>query len=284
MNQSHFESDDRSSDEDPSSDVPQADPSIPEDEAADTEYAEIGGEHPDEEIEEAGLSLDDLGAAYARVAAEHDPEAFAAPEPDPSKEATDHEGEADQHDDLPTEDIDQAATPEAIIEGALFVGHPQNKSLSEQRIASLMRDVTPEEVEELIAQLNESYKAADQALRIVRDERGYRMTIAPEVEDVRRSFLGKVREAKLSQPAIDVLALVAYQPGITSQTVQDQRGQDSGSILNQLVRRQLIQLERKQPTSGGKKVPHYYITERFLQLFGLETIEDLPQVEESFRD
>ncbi|MGC6441923.1 MAG: SMC-Scp complex subunit ScpB [Rubripirellula sp.] len=284
MNQSHFESDDRSSDEDPSSDVPQADPSIPKDEAADTEYAEIGGEHPDEEIEEAGLSLDDLGAAYARVAAEHDPEAFAAPEPDPSKEATDHDGEADQHDALPTEDIDQAATPEAIIEGALFVGHPQNKSLSEQRIASLMRDVTPEEVEELIAQLNESYKAADQALRIVRDERGYRMTIAPEVEDVRRSFLGKVREAKLSQPAIDVLALVAYQPGITSQTVQDQRGQDSGSILNQLVRRQLIQLERKQPTSGGKKVPHYYITERFLQLFGLETIEDLPQVEESFRD
>jgi segregation and condensation protein B len=144
--------------------------------------------------------------------------------------------------------------------------------------------VTPEEVEESITQLNESYKAADQALRIVRDERGYRMTIAPEVEDVRRSFLGKVREAKLSQPAIDVLALVAYQPGITSQTVQDQRGQDSGSILNQLVRRQLIQLERKQPTSGGKKVPHYYITERFLQLFGLETIEDLPQVEESFRD
>ncbi|MCH1495668.1 MAG: SMC-Scp complex subunit ScpB [Rubripirellula sp.] len=284
MNQSHFESDARSSDEDPSLDAPQADRSMTEDAEANTEDPENVGEHPEDEVEEAGLSLDDLGAAYARVAAEHDPEAFAAPEPDRTEEATDHDAEADQHDGLPTENIDQAATPEAIIEGALFVGHPQNKSLSEQRIASLMRDVTPEEVEESITQLNESYKAADQALRIVRDERGYRMTIAPEVEDVRRSFLGKVREAKLSQPAIDVLALVAYQPGITSQTVQDQRGQDSGSILNQLVRRQLIQLERKQPTSGGKKVPHYYITERFLQLFGLETIEDLPQVEESFRD
>ena len=45
-----------------------------------------------------------------------------------------------------------------------------------------MRDVTPEEVEELIDQLNVSYQQNDQALRIARDEQGYRMTIAPEVE------------------------------------------------------------------------------------------------------
>ena len=238
-------------------------------------------ENDDEEPE---LSLDDLGAAYARVAAEHDPESFSVPEQESAEEEVLGEEYVDAVDVGGVEQDDQAATPEAIIEGALFVGHPDNKPLSEQRIASLMRDVTPQEVEEMIEQLNASYTAADQALRIVRDERGYRMTIAPEVEDIRRSFLGKVREARLSQPAIDVLALVAYQPGITSQVVQDQRGQDSGAILNQLVRRQLIKLERRAPKSGGKKVPHYYITERFLQLFGLESIEDLPQVEESFRD
>jgi len=279
------------SDEDPSPEIPQTDFSITDnlnagDAEDDVNAVDVNAQadQQDEELEEAGLSLDDLGAAYARVAAEHDPEAFSAPEPDASEQEINHDEETGSFDELPTDEMDQAATPEAIIEGALFVGHPENKSLSEQRIASLMRDVTPDEVEDLIAQLNESYRSADQALRIVRDERGYRMTIAPEVEEVRRSFLGKVREAKLSQPAIDVLSLVAYQPGITSQTVQDQRGHDSGSILNQLVRRQLIQLERKQPASGGKKVPHYYITERFLQLFGLETIEDLPQVDENFRD
>lgn len=234
--------------------------------------------------EDQGLSLDDLGAAYARVAAEHDPDTFTAPEPSPSDEE-DHLPKEETEIDLSSHEVmEQAATPQSIVEGALFVGHPENKSLSEQRIASLMRDVTPEEVEELIDQLNVSYQQNDQALRIARDERGYRMTIATEVEGVRRSFLGKVREAKLTQPAIDVLALVAYQPGVTSQTIQDQRGQDSGSVLNQLVRRQLIKLERKAPETGGRKIPHYYITERFLQLFGLEQIGDLPQVEESFRD
>lgn len=254
------------------------------DETSQSESSPNDDSFGDLEGEDQELSLDDLGAAYARVAAEHDPEAFVAPASEEMDSEITHSEESDPiGSQVPYED-DQVATPEAIIEGALFVGHPENKSLSEQRIASLMRDVTPEEVEEIIEKLNRSYRSADQALRIVRDERGYRMTIAPEVEDVRRSFLGKVREAKLSQPAIDVLALVAYQPGVTSQVVQDQRGQDSGSILNQLVRRQLIKLERRAPESGGRKIPHYFVTERFLQVFGLDRIDDLPQVEESFRD
>ena len=147
-----------------------------------------------------------------------------------------------------------------------------------------MRDVSPEEVVTLIDQLNASYREADQGLRIIRDEHGYRMSIAPEVEAVRRSFLGKVRETRLSQTAIEVLALVAYQPGITAQKIQDQRGRESGPLLNQLVRRQLLQMERVKPPAGGRAIPHYYPTERFLVLFNLETLEDLPQVEEAIRE
>jgi segregation and condensation protein B len=245
------------------------------------EPQEDSSDDPADEFGE--LSLDDLGAAYARVAAQHDPEAFAAPEEEqeadsddtPSREA---ESPGTSHED------EHVVTPETIIEGALFVGHPDSKSITEQRLASLMRDVTPEEVEQLITSLNESYQEANQALRIVRDEQGYRMTIAPEVEGVRRSFLGKVREARLTQSAIEVLALVAYQPGITAQKVHDQRGRESGPLLNQLVRRQLLMMERKQPEHGGRKVPHYYPTERFLVLFGLQTLEDLPQVEEGLRE
>ena len=238
----------------------------------------------DNEADEMEVSLDDLGAAYAKAAAEHDPEAFA-----PIEQPTDADGgseetalellEVDEE-----EPVDDVVTPEAIIEGALFVGHPDNKSFTEQRLASLMRGVAPEEVVALIDQMNQSYREQDQAFRILRDDQGYRMTIAPEVETVRRSFLGKVREARLSQVAIEVLALVAYQPGITAQKVQDQRGRESNSLLNQLVRRQLLRMERVAPEGGGRKVPHYYPTERFLVLFGLESLEDLPFVEEGLRE
>jgi segregation and condensation protein B len=225
-----------------------------------------------------------LGAAYARATAEHDPEAFA------SREAADSDadGDADEAESLhiadPPPAEDAWVTPEAIIEAALFVGHPDNKAFSEQRLASLMRDVSPDEVVALIEQLNQSYREANQALRIIRDDLGYRMTIAPEVESLRRSFLGKVREARLTQMAIEVLALVAYQPGVTGQKVQDQRGRESASLLNQLVRRQLLRMERVKPQDGGRAVPVYYTTERFLYLFGLESLEDLPQVEEGLRE
>jgi len=230
-----------------------------------------------------GLSMEDLGAAYARVAAEHDPEAFAQPhEENPHDESSEEEDLDEEQEGA--NDQEDFVTPEAIVEAALFVGHPENKRFTEQRLASLMRDVSPEEIVVLIDQLNASYKEAEQGLRIVRDEQGFRMSIAPEVEAVRRSFLGKVRETRLSQTAIEVLSLVAYQPGITAQKVQDQRGRESGPLLNQLVRRQLLRLERIKPPEGGRAVPHYHPTERFLVLFGLETLEDLPQVDEAVRE
>ncbi|MGB7328508.1 MAG: SMC-Scp complex subunit ScpB [Rubripirellula sp.] len=244
------------------------------------------GDDPAEHDDDIGeLSLDDLGAAYARAAAEHDPDAFA-----PVEEEVDQDADVDIEladeiapvDDNP--DDEHVVTPETIVEGALFVGDPDGKPITEHRLASLMRDVTPEEVIEMIEHLNQSYRENDQALRIVGDENGYRMTVAPEVENVRRSFMGKVREAKLSQTAIEVLALVAYQPGVTLQKVQDQRGRECGSLLNQLVRRRLLRLERIKPDEGGRAEPHYYPTERFLYLFGLESLEDLPQVEEGLRE
>ena len=240
-------------------------------------------DHDDAEDEFDELSLDDLGAAYARAAAEHDPDAFAHPSDDRAQSGEDDD-QSEELDSLAADEHDEVVTPESIVEAALFVGHPENLNLSEQRLASLMRDVRPEEVIAIIDRLNESYKEADQALRIVRDELGYRMTIAPAVEGVRRSFVGKVREAKLGQGAIEVLSLVAYQPGITAQVVQDQRGQESGALLSQLVRRQLLEMRREKPEDGGRTVPHYYPTERFLILFGLSSLDDLPQVEEGLAE
>ncbi len=229
------------------------------------------------------LSLEDLGAAYARAAAQHDPETFAHHQ-EAVGEETDVADVSEAELGTLADAEDEIATPEAIVEAALFVGHPENRSFSEQRLASLMRDVTPDEVVEIIKHLNESYRQAGQALRIVSDEHGYRMTIAPAVEGVRRSFLGKVREARLSQSAIEVLALVAYQPGATAQSVQDQRGRESGAILTQLVRRQLLEMRREQKEDEARKIPHYYPTARVLNLCGLESLDDLPLVEEGVRE
>lgn len=237
-------------------------------------------EPQDDETDLGDFSLDDLGAAYARAAAAHDPETFVAPVPAVDPLAAD-ESDSDSAAEM-ADDQDESVHPEGIIEAALFVGHPDNLPLTAIRLASLMRDVTESEVVEMIESLNQSYKSAEQAFRIVEDNAGYRMTIAPAVENIRQSFLGKVREARLSQAAVEVLSLVAYQPGVTGQTVHDQRGKESASLLNQLVRRRLLEMKRLKPDDASRKVPHYYPTERFLTLFALDSLDDLPVVDESF--
>ncbi len=231
---------------------------------------------PEDDEQWEGVSLEELGAAYAKVLAEAEGVELAEPEAGEAAEAElSVEDEAE-----PEAEADGPVTIEGIVEAALFVGHPENQRLTAKQIAGMIRDVSPNEVEETVKALNASYAEAGQAIRIVHENGGLQMVLAPELETVRRAFYGKVREAHLSLGAVEVLALVAYQPGISAQKVQDQRGKDSGPLLNQMVRRQLLRMERVKPEGGGRATVTYYPTERFLNLFQLSSLEDLPHVEE----
>lgn len=242
---------------------------------------------PEDDQDWDGISLEELGLAYA--------EAFAAQADEPTAAEQDEQAElvaaddsaaqgpaaavAEDPGDAWEDETDAVPTPTAIIEAALFIGNPDGKAMSESELAALMRGVTADDVSQYVDRLNEGYQQHGQALRIHRDEDGLRMGVAPDMEVVRRAFYGKIRETRLSQPAIEVLSLVAYQPGITADKVQDQRGKESGSLLSQLVRRRLLEQRRSVPEGATRPVVTYYPTERFLQLFGLESLDDLPQVE-----
>jgi len=249
---------------------------------------------PDDEDSE-GISLEELGAAYAEAIAQSeviDPRLKRAPSPELGQDRSAiPDGGSDAR--LPagndpvgragaglaeTED-DPLPSPTAIVEAALFIGNPENRGLSEAELAALMRDVTPDDISRYVDQLNAGYQANGQALRIHRDEDGLRMGVAPDMETVRRAFYGKIRESRLSQAAIEVLSLVAYQPGITAEKVQDQRGKESASLLSQLVRRRLLEQRRLQKPGEKRASPVYFPTERFLQLFQIRSLEDLPHVE-----
>ncbi len=169
-------------------------------------------------------------------------------------------------------------TPQAIVEAVLFVGRPDGSAITAAEIAVLMRGVRESEVVEHIAQLNEIYVETGRASRIVAYGNGYRVQLADDLQFIRDRFYGRVRPVKLSQAAIDCLALISYQPGISRETLEQQRGQPSGSVLNQLVRRQLIEIQREH--DGSKQVGRYYPTARLLELAGIESLDDLPQTED----
>ncbi|HUE69507.1 MAG TPA: SMC-Scp complex subunit ScpB [Pirellulaceae bacterium] len=238
----------------------------------------IEGLAPDPE-EDQGLSLEELGEAYAALL---NPQR-ADPYPDEDEApAAEEEGAADAE-DRPLRVLsgsdDEACeiTPRTIVEALLFVGNPAGEPLTSERIASLMRGVTPAEIDDLVADLNEEYAQQGRPYAIRSVAAGYQLVLCDQYAGLREHFYGKLREARLSQSAIDVLAIVAYNQPVTHEEIDKVRGRDSGAIISQLVRRDLIAIERPKEK---KTKPIYRTTDRFLDLYHLESLEDLPQVEQ----
>lgn len=168
-------------------------------------------------------------------------------------------------------------SPLSILEALLFVGDPQNRPVRPEMAASVMRNVQPDEIPDLVRELNRRYESAGCPYHIVSEGPGYRMTLRKPYWHLRNRFYARIRETKLSQAAIDVLAIVAYQQPVTAEQVQHLRGKPSAGILSHLVQRQLLRVERAQ---DGSRKAYYFTTDRFLALFGLESLEDLPKTED----
>ena len=158
------------------------------------------------------------------------------------------------------------------------MGNRDNRPLTPARAAELMRDVAPDEIPSLVDELNRRYSARGAPYRIVGEEDGYRLTLCREFHPLRNRFYGRIREARLSQAAIDVLALVAYRQPLTGEKIGRLRGKPSSHVLAHLVRRGLLRIERP---DAKRRTPHYYTTDRFLRLFNLQSLDDLPRSEDA---
>ena len=168
-----------------------------------------------------------------------------------------------------------SVTPEGVVEAALFVGNPDNEPLLPDQITAVVPGLSTEEIEQIVVGLNERYRRRESPCEIVTQRTGYRLVLREEFEGVSRRVLGRSRSTRLSRAAVDVLALVAYMQPVSSEDVSQQRGHPSQAILRQLVRRQLLEIERD---PANRRHIYYRTTDRFLKLFHLETIEDLPRV------
>jgi segregation and condensation protein B len=237
--------------------------------------------------DDQGLSLEELSQAYAQLISQGDDPYQVAPEKptipgDSLPESEDEswqgdQGEAEEPVELEgVQDDDPCAiSPRSIFEAMLFVGHPDNVPLESQQVASLMRGVRVAEVDEMVRELNELYDVQQCPYRIRSVGAGYRLELREEFHPLRDKFYGRVKAAKLSQACVDTLAIVAYNQPITREQVERFRARPSGAVLAQLVRRQLLRIDRT--TEEGKKVSRYVTTDRFLQVFGLESLDELPQ-------
>jgi segregation and condensation protein B len=222
----------------------------------------------------AEFSIEELSKAYAKIIAEQQGIHHPSGESDDSPGDEDHElADLDDSRDNAGAAIDE----HSIVEAILFVGVPDGEKLTARKLAASMRDVSPREIKKIVSTLNERYEADGNPYRIVLQDGGYAMRLTDEFAEIRESFYGEIREVELNRNAIELLSVVAYRQPVTRAEIDQVRQKPSGSLLRQLVERNLIV---ETIDEQNRKNRTYTTGPRFLELLGLESIEDLPMAHE----
>ena len=161
---------------------------------------------------------------------------------------------------------------EAALEGVLFAaGEP----VGVERLC-LALDIDRITADSVCQRLADAYRYERRGIRLVRLDNSYQLCSAPEFADcIRRAFESR-RPARLSQPALEVLAIIAYNQPVTKSFVEQIRGVDSSSVVNSLVAKGLVQ-EMGRLEIPGRPIS-YGTTEHFLRCFGMQSIETLPKI------
>lgn len=164
-------------------------------------------------------------------------------------------------------------SPQQVIEAAVFVGG--DVALTARKLASLISQEADARIAvSLIDALNLTYTRENRPYEIRLREGGYRLEVREEFQDVSmRSFGMGPREVRLSPDVLEVLAFIAYNQPVTKEDLAQVDRPNVMSLLRQLLRLQLVDLRR----IGDKRTDvSYGTTLRFLKLFGLKSVKDLP--------
>ncbi len=169
-----------------------------------------------------------------------------------------------------------AVQPRQILEALLFVG---GGALTAKKMSGVLRgEFSIEYIERELDELNRLYAAEGRPYEIRLGEGGYRLVLRGDYERIRSKVYGQgPKEVRLSQEAIEVLAIVAYQQPISDSEVSELGKPGCGAILRQLLRRELIAVQR-QPDKPRDVA--YQTTTRFLSLFGIRSLDELPRHEQ----
>tara|TARA_R110002096_G_scaffold147671_29_gene307917 strand:- start:21300 stop:21992 length:693 start_codon:yes stop_codon:yes gene_type:complete len=136
----------------------------------------------------------------------------------------------------------------------------------------------PKDVETAISTLNLEYEQTGRAFRIVEGPCGWRMASQPEFADWIRELFPGHKPAKLSPPALETLAIIAYRQPITKSDIEAVRGVSVDGVMNKIIDRGLITIVGKADLPGRPLL--YGTTELFMEHFGIKTVDDLPNAAE----
>ena len=168
---------------------------------------------------------------------------------------------------------DVPPSPEQLIEAMLFVGgHPLTAAVA----CSAVRGLTADRFQAAVDALNRRYRDQRRPYAVEPRGDGFSLAVRPAYRNLRERIFGGPRETRLSQPALDVLSVVAYRQPVGKAEVDAIRGTDSGAVLRQLVRLGLVAVQHR--AEAAVREVRYGTTPRFLHVFGLASLDELPRL------
>jgi segregation and condensation protein B len=174
----------------------------------------------------------------------------------------------------------EVAAPEVVDEpiaaNAGVIADPEVEAKRQARIREkAVREILRDILDELIAE----YASDARGIEIREIAGGFRMGTKPEIHDAVRAFAKSLKPPmKLSMPALETLAVIAYKQPVTAPEVGEIRGVDSGGVLGSLMSRKLIATAGRKQVIGRPML--YKTTKEFLLRFGLRDLNELPSMEE----
>jgi segregation and condensation protein B len=165
-------------------------------------------------------------------------------------------------------------TPTDVVEALLFAS---DTPLEAERIREVLDLADLHEAGRLIDELRARYDASGGGLQIVEVGGGYRMITRPDVAPWLVRLARSRTRTRLSRPALEALAIIAYKQPVSRPEIDAVRGVNSEAVLDNLLERRLVRISGRKEAPGR---PYLFETTReFLVAFGLRDLGDLPKVE-----
>ncbi len=164
---------------------------------------------------------------------------------------------------------------QAIIEAIIYVAEDPVKV---EELKEVFPDESRETIEQALTALVETFNARSGGMVIREVAGGFRMTTRPEHHEQVRAYLKTRPNAKLSMAALETLAVIAYKQPVTMAEILAIRGKKSSSALQTLLEKKLVAIVGRKPVVGRPIL--YGTSKEFLIHFGLNSIKDLPTLEE----
>lgn len=137
---------------------------------------------------------------------------------------------------------------------------------------------TPEYFDELIGEINQDLDFSSRPFRIVNVGGGFQFATTPQYGEYVQRLLKSKSRRRLSQAALETLAIIAYKQPTTRSEIDAIRGVNSGEVVNALLEKNLVTISGRAETIGKPLL--YSTTEEFLRVFGINKLSDLPKLRE----